>query len=400
MVNLSSPLQKKDVILILLFVPILFFCQCHSQGQTTDQEHSLNISPLSETEFQKYIRTTQEKYDIPGIAAVVVRSTGIVQKGVAGKRRLGFGQGITINDRFHIGSNTKAMTGFLAGLLVEKKLLEWNTKVLEVFPQFRDTAKDAYASVTLRDVLSHRAGILPFKSPAEFIPLPEFAGSAREKRKSFTEWLLQQNPVPLESTGYAYSNAGYCVAASMLEEVAETSWEALMLEELFKPLGINGQFQWPAKQNNRQPWGHWIQDGQLVPHDPNDDYQLPEIIRPAGDISMSVLDYAKWLETLLKGIGGEDTIITSSTCRFLLYGNMEFSSYSIGWGSLKSEGLTISAHDGSAGTFYCHALVAKELDLAIALLANAATQRVSEGLRSLSQTILKKYKSHRQKDKE
>ncbi len=237
-------------------------------------------------------------------------------------------------------------------------------------------------------------------SGADFDKVPEFDGSATKIRKDFTLWLLQQRPVDIGTRGFTYSNAGYCIAAAMLEKVSETPWELLIQEELFGPLKIDGQIHWPAKNDNDQPWGHWIRGGQLVPHDLHDEYQLPEILRPAGDINMSILDYAKWLETLLKGIQGQDTILTSSTCQFLLYGNMEFSPYSMGWGSAVRDGLTISSHDGSAGTFYCFAVVIKELDLAVAIFANCTTPDTAEALHEFSRKIIDKYKNDKRNDEE
>ena len=71
------------------------------------------------------------------------------------------------------------------------------------------------------------------------------------------------------------------------------------------------------------------------------------------------------------------------------------SPYSIGWGSSKRNGLTISSHDGSAGTFYCHAFIVKELDLAIALMANSATPDTIRGLHLLREQIIDLYLSVR-----
>jgi len=95
-----------------------------------------------------------------------------------------------LDDRFHIGSNTKAMTGFLAGSLVEKGLIQWETRILEVFPEMRSASNEAYVPKTLRDLLCHRARILPFKNESEFDPVPEFEGTAIDKRKTFTAWLM------------------------------------------------------------------------------------------------------------------------------------------------------------------------------------------------------------------
>ena len=42
---------------------------------------------------------------------------------------------MTVNDRFHLGSDTKAMTALLAAMLVEEGKIRWNSTMLEVFPE-------------------------------------------------------------------------------------------------------------------------------------------------------------------------------------------------------------------------------------------------------------------------
>ncbi len=47
---------------------------------------------------------------------------------------------------------------------------------------------------------------------------------------------------------------------------------------------------------------------------------------------------------------------------------------------------------GSAGTFTCHAFLVKELDLAVALMANSATERTSKGLHALRRRLVERYR--------
>ncbi len=43
----------------------------------------------------------------------------------------------TINDKFHIGSNTKAMTTFIIAKYVEKNKLKWDTKFFDLFSDWK-----------------------------------------------------------------------------------------------------------------------------------------------------------------------------------------------------------------------------------------------------------------------
>jgi D-alanyl-D-alanine carboxypeptidase len=344
--------------------------------------------------LRQYLREYRDEYGIPGVAAVVVTSESILSIATDGVRKLGELDSIQIDDKFHIGSNTKAVTGFVAGALVEKGLISWDTRILDIFPEFAESSKDVYKDKTLKDLLSHRARIKPFMSGQEFAQLPEFEGSKIERRKAFAGWLLQQEPVEIDTVrGYQYSNAGYGIASAMLEKVSGKSWEQLMAEELFEPLGIDGKIGWPGFEDANQPWGHYFEtDSERVfPHDPHDEYQIPDICSAAGDVSMSIRDYAKFLQVNLHGLSGKDTILMAVTYEFLHPCIDSTLQYGIGWGLREHEGYKVSRHNGSAGTFYCTALIFREKDLALGVMMNGVTPDAEKAIAELRIAILKHY---------
>jgi CubicO group peptidase (beta-lactamase class C family) len=357
-------------------------------------ESSRKPSGASTDALHKCLKEYREEYSIPGIAAVVLISDSILDIGVDGVRKLGAPDSIEVDDKFHIGSNTKAMTGFVAGVFVEKGLVRWDTRISDVFPEFVETTRDVYKNKTLQDLLSHRARIMQFMSGSEFAQLPEFEGSYVEQRKAFVGWLLEQEPVDIDTTrGYTYSNAGYGIAAAMLEKVSGKSWEELMQDELFEPLEIAAAFGWPAYTDEDQPWGHYYEtDSERVfPHDPHDEYQPPKIINAAGDVSMSIQDYANFLRINLLGLNGKDTILEATTYRYLHTCNDTTMQYAIGWGRREHEGHAVSRHNGSGGTFYCTALVFRDKDLALAVMMNGITPEAEKAIAELRERILKPY---------
>src|ERR1044071_8169839 len=62
-----------------------------------------------------------------GMAAAVLRGERIIAQGVAGVRKRGSAEHIALDDQFHLGSCTKAMTATLAAMLVEEGKLKWTT---------------------------------------------------------------------------------------------------------------------------------------------------------------------------------------------------------------------------------------------------------------------------------
>lgn len=341
--------------------------------------------------FRELLEQWRSTHRTPAVAAAVVCSDSVLDIGATGVRRQGAVDSVRLEDRFHIGSNGKAMTGFVAAVLVERGLIGWDTRILDALPGSEGSARAEYREKTLLDMLTHRAGIIPLKTGAEWGSVPEFEGDVGARRRAFAGWLLEQPPVgPDPGLGYRYSNGGYAVAGAILEQAAGKTWERLMTEELFERAGMDGRFGWPARDDSTQPRGHYYDadSGRLIPHDPHDEYQLPDICSAAGDISLSVRDYARFLQLNLLGLAGRDTIIRSATCRFLHFGADSAARYAVGWGGAERVGLRVSRHDGSAGTFYCTAVVCRDRDLAVAVMTNAAPSGTAEAIAELADRLL------------
>ena len=74
-----------------------------------------------------------EKHDIPSVAAALIVDGELRAAGAVGVRKRGDSTPVTVNDKYHVGSCTKAMTATLAGMLVERGLLSWETPLKDVF---------------------------------------------------------------------------------------------------------------------------------------------------------------------------------------------------------------------------------------------------------------------------
>src|ERR1022692_1548339 len=94
-----------------------------------------------------------------GMVVAVLRGERIIAQGAAGVRKRGAAERITLDDRFHLGSCTKAMTATLVAMLVEEGKLNWTTTLGELFADTVKPIHPAWEKVTLRQVLQHRAGL-------------------------------------------------------------------------------------------------------------------------------------------------------------------------------------------------------------------------------------------------
>jgi CubicO group peptidase (beta-lactamase class C family) len=328
--------------------------------------------------------------DLPGIVAGITTSSDALFVRAQGVRRLDQPERLEPNDLLHLGSCTKAMTATLSAVLVENGFLEWETS-MEVPPSGRARTS---STITLHQLLSHTAGA-PIFGLEQWEAMPIFEGDIMQQREAFTQWQLEQ----IQSE-HVYSNAGYTMAASIAESaMGGISWETLITEWLFEPLGITGVFGWPALHDPNQPWGHWQLEieGPLVPHPPTDAYQVPPVIAPAGDVSMTMGDYLVFLRENLRGLNGQSNLLSQETFEFLHtpVGTILESPYACGWFILPEvfDGITLHTHSGSALTFYLEMILVPEHDFAVAVCTNAFSMPAAI---ACSETLVSLFELHLQ----
>lgn len=340
--------------------------------------------------IQTFVDSLMQTGQIPELGYAVISADSILELQTVGFHRTDLKNEknrAKITDYFHLGSNTKAITGYVAAYLVENNKIKWTTKFFDLFPDWKQQSNPAYYEITLADLLSHRAKIQPYTSGLEYQELPDFKGDKSDKRKQFAQYLLIEKPVINKSKVYNYSNAGYTVAALMLEEVSGKTWEQLTKEIMLTKLNVDIEFSWPNKISLDQPYGHWIENDTLQSLAPDIDYNL-ELGEPAGDISMTLPDYAKFIQLNLQGLLGKDNVIKASTYNYLHFG---LTDYSIGWSNVNEDDKQFSEHSGSAGTFFCHTLIDKEKKLAYIIVANSATGETQQGIFIFLGRLRKKY---------
>jgi len=365
-----------------------------SRGGYADIPFGIAVEAPMDAGVVSLLEAERRQHGIPALVVAVLRSDTVLVTAAVGVRRVGASQSVSIGDQFHIGSNTKAMTATLLAGLVEDGRLAWTTRPLDVLPELRDSIHPAYRAVTLEHLLSHRAGVPAFTSGFSIAMLPDSVykqggRSPAEWRRAFVLHVLQREPKIVPGGEFLYSNAGYAIAAAMAEAVMEESWESLLQTRLFHPLGVRGGYGWPAAADRSQPWGHQRRLFRGVrPHDPDGRYQLGALLAPAGDVHMSIEDYARFLQDHLRGLRGQDGLLRAATVQRL---HQPTGEYALGWIARPLAGARASAHEGSAGTFHAIAVLQPERDLAVAVFVNAGFEQAGDAARDLARVLLERY---------
>jgi CubicO group peptidase (beta-lactamase class C family) len=351
-----------------LFVILLFlFIGKHAYGQ-------------SARSFADNIRKTR---GIPELAYAVVSADSVYDMQVLGVRKRDTKLQARSSDRFRIGSNTKAVTGLLAAILVKDDKIDWDTKFFDLFPEMKAESRKEYYNYTLLDLLSFRTKLIKYTYTDPLPVKSQFSGNEEKQRYQFTQWILRQPPV-LTSNEVSFSNPGYVAAGLMLEKVSGKSYKQLV-KELGRQLGIEFDFGQPNVKDISQTWGH---NAALTPEPPADNYKLNWLL-PAGNINLTLPDYVKFIQLQLMGLQGRSGMLNKQEFEFLHYGRPGFA---VGWFWEQDAGRRmVSSSSGNPGTFLASVYVFRDEDKAFILLSNAQTDNTSAGLTNLYEELRRRY---------
>jgi len=267
-----------------------------------------------------------KQYDLPALAGAIVTSNGLTAAGAVGVRKYGTDTPVTIDDQFHLGSDTKAMTATLLATLVEQGKLSWDTTIEQVFSDLAEKMNPAYKKVTLEQLLSHRAGFSDESWPKgkTFQDMYKLPGTPREQRAAYVAMILSEPPAYDPGSKFLYSNRSYAVAGAMAEKIADDSWEDLMQKRIFEPLGMKscgfgamGSYAGSDPSKIDEPWQHTLVASKHNAIEPGPQSDNPPVIGPAGTVHCSIIDWGKFVTAHLRGEKGEPGILKPETFKKL-----------------------------------------------------------------------------------
>lgn len=350
--------------------------------------------------IDRQIDSLKTLYGIPAIAYGVIRDDTIISQSVIGFRDIKLKNKVQINDLFHIGSNTKAFTSFIAAKIVEQNLITWDTKFFDLYPELQSESNPSYENISLIELLSHRARLIPFKD--EIYPITDYEKDLNEdlklpeKRYLFIKQVLKYEPIPLyDHPDDRYSNAGYIAAALMLEKATGNTWEEL-INKMSQELNLGIYIGWPDDNNPESPKGHikpkeWLLDidEDLIPlpyaskkyHYFN---QYILLCNPSGNLSISLPNFLEYLRLNINGLNGENNYLESETYKDIFY---SYPDYSCGW-MHENYFVPCFHHKGSASTFNSIAIIEAEKKVGIVIMMNVAN---NDAINEVAKLLINKY---------
>ena len=308
----------------------------------------------------------RQNHGVPAIAAALVTSKGIVAVGAVGGRKRGADIGVTPDDLWHLGSDTKAMTATLVARLVEQGKLKWETTVVEIFPEESPRFHSDVKSVTMLHLLSHRAGLAPNVSWSRFS-----SDDVKPERLKIVREELAKSPRHQPGSHYEYSNLGYVIAGAMVEKVTGKTWEQAMQDEIFTPLEMKSAgFGGTGKVGEiNQPWPHTSDGRPVAKNGPATDN--PPVMGPAGRVHCTIQDWAKFIQDQLRGARGEPALLKPESYQ-KLHTPPFGGDYALGWVTAERGwgGGKVLNHGGDNTMNCANVWIAPQRDFAILVCVN------------------------------
>lgn len=230
----------------------------------------------------------QERSGVPGIAVAVVHDGETLYAKGFGLRGEGDAP-VTAETVFQIASVSKSIAATVVARQVSEGVVSWDSRMQDLLPWFRLSDPAITARVTVGDLFSHRSG------------LPDHAGDDLEDLGFGREIILErlaQLPLTPFRTSYAYTNFGLTAAAEGVAQASGMAWSDLVSQSLLEPLGMataSARFDDFMARDNRAVPQALQPSGSFAPLFQRN----PDAQSPAGGMSASVEDMAKWMKMVL-----------------------------------------------------------------------------------------------------
>ena len=206
---------------------------------------------------------------------------------------------LTLNSQFRLASVSKQFTSVAVMKLKQEGKLDYNQKVSSILNDF------PHDNITIKHLLQHTSGI------ADYIKIisQNYVPQNSTKRdilgnNEILDIFYNSNPKLKFQPGekYEYSNTGYLILASIVEEVSKQHFREFLKENIFDPLNMNNTLLYSYKEGYdsdipNRVFGYSLneeKDGYEL-----NDYHVVNDVRGDGGVYSTINDLFKWNMALL-----------------------------------------------------------------------------------------------------
>jgi CubicO group peptidase (beta-lactamase class C family) len=325
------------------------------------------------TELPKSLRSAIRRHRVPGASLAVYRN-GRVTEAAAGVLNVETEVKTTTDSVFQIGSISKVLTTTLVMQMVDDGLVDLEAPLVDYLADFQVFDGEASRAVTVRQLLCHTGG---FEGD---LFVDSGRGDDCVARLQDMGRLLPQLFPPGERLSYC--NFGFAMLGRMLEVVSGKTYDALLAERIFRPLGMHHALSLPED---------CVKYRCAIGHVPDPKHKGAPMLSPmpwlsqgqkaAGATpSMSAGDLLRFVAMHLDGGTSRDgeRLLSRSSVRKMQQRQIRLprgarlgvSGWGLGWILDDWSGHKVFGHDGGTVGQYSFLRVLPEKNLAVALLTN------------------------------
>jgi dipeptidyl aminopeptidase/acylaminoacyl peptidase len=199
-------------------------------------ERHANGAParLDAAHWQRRLAALAERYQVPGATLGILRTgpdrEDELVEAAYGVLNKDTGVETTTDSLFQIGSMSKVWTATAVMQLVDDGLLDLDAPIIEVLPELRLSAQDTTEKVTMRHLLTHTSGI-----DGDVFDDTGRGDDCLEKYVAVLARVAQNHPL---GATWSYCNSGFSLAGRVIEKLTGKTWDAVLRERIFGPLGL------------------------------------------------------------------------------------------------------------------------------------------------------------------
>lgn len=358
----------------ILFCLVLFLAISSRAKEPPPVQALAGIDALIEPELKTF--------QVPGVAvAVVVGDEVVLSKGY-GFRDLEKKVPMAAETQMPIASVTKQFTVAALGTLVRQGKLDWDKPVREYLPDFRMHNEYVTAHATPRDLVTHRIGLprhdaiwygteLNREQIYHRLPFFEFSRDLRVR--------------------FQYNNLMYMTAGYLGGQISKSSWEELVKNALFTPLGMT--------RSNFSVAAMHADSNYSQAYELNTKREVVRIEHmaldaggPAGAINSSVDEMARYLRMMLAGGMFEGKrVLLEADVQAMMQPQMPigkdlfsdffgFRNYGMGLFVQTYRGIEIAHHGGNIDGVSALLVLVPSKKIGVVVLANRSGTRLRDAL--------------------
>jgi Beta-lactamase class C and other penicillin binding proteins len=329
-------------------------------------------------DLDQFIEDGMTDWNVPGLAISVVKDGQVIYQKGFGVREAGQTDPVDENTVFAIGSTSKAFTSAAIATLVDSGKVNWDTRVVDVWPSFRMADPWVTGEIRVSDLLANHSGLSVLSEALWY--------GTDLTREQIVERL---SAVPIEEGfryRFQYRNVMFLAAGQLIPRVDGRTWDDYIRQTFFIPLGMTRTFPTdsaiPGLSNVARP--HVIDyEGKPRPVP----YRNMDNIAPAGSIISCVKDMSNWVKLqLARGAFDGMQIIQSASVDFMhrpqtplsdvgpagqpLSPPTELSAYCLAWVTQSYKGTRIVWHNGGIDGMSTWVGLVPSLDLGVVITSN------------------------------